>query len=39
MRKNFELVVMKQQTLLQLGERFKMHLFQDLVMCTVKDKP
>jgi hypothetical protein len=33
------LFVMKQQTLLQLGERFNMHLFQDLVMCIVKNKP
>jgi hypothetical protein len=33
------ILVMKQQTLLQLGERFDVHLFQDLVMCTMKNKP
>jgi hypothetical protein len=33
------LFVMKQQTMLQLGERFSVHLFQDSVMCVAKDKP
>jgi hypothetical protein len=33
------LLVMKQQTMLQLGEKFSMHLFQDSMMCVVKDKP
>jgi hypothetical protein len=33
------LLVMRHQTLLQLGERFNMHLFQDLMMCTLKNKP
>jgi hypothetical protein len=32
------LPVMKQQILLQPRERFSMHLFQDSVMCTAKDK-
>ncbi len=33
------LLVMRQQTLLQLGERFSVHLFQNLVMCVARNKP
>jgi hypothetical protein len=33
------LLVMRQQILLQPRERFSMHLFQDSIMCTTKDKP
>jgi len=29
----------RQETLLQPRERFSMHLFQDSVMCMVKNKP
>jgi hypothetical protein len=33
------LFIMRQQIMLQRKERFNMPLFQDSVMCTVKDKP
>jgi hypothetical protein len=32
------LLVMKEQTLLQPKDRFNMHLFQDSMMCTTKNK-
>jgi hypothetical protein len=33
------LPILRQHILLQLGERFNVHLFQDSVTCAMKDKP
>jgi hypothetical protein len=33
------LPIFRQQLLLQHGERFNMHSFQDLVTCATKNKP